>query len=101
MTNSIPMPNRRRDWIRTVRRPAKKETKKMSSVIGQEADAGRQRAVAQVVLDVERQVQEHGEDRRRQAEGHRREPDEGRDLEQAEVEHRVRAYALVDEEGRP
>ena len=34
---------------------------------GEEADAGGQRAVAEVVLDVEGQVQEHGEDRRRQA----------------------------------
>ena len=34
VTNSIPMPKRRREWIRTVRRPAKKEVKKIRSVIG-------------------------------------------------------------------
>ena len=65
----------------------------------EEAGACGQRAVAEVVLDVERQVQEHGEDRRGQAEGHRREPDERRDLEQAEVQHRVCDVMLVDEEG--
>ena len=65
----------------------------------QEADTGGQRAVAQVVLDVEGQVEEHGEDGSGQAEGRRRQPDEGGDLEEAEVQHRVARVALVDEEG--
>ena len=65
---------------------------------GEEADARGQRAVAQVVLNVERQVQEHGEDGGRHGEGHDGEPDEGGDLEQAEVEHRVGRAQLVDEE---
>ena len=58
----------------------------------------RERAVAQVVLNVEGQVEEHGEDRCGQCEGHRRETHEGRDLEQAEIQHRVCRKAFVDEE---
>ena len=34
VTKSIPMPNRSRDCTRTVRRPAKKEVKKMTRVMG-------------------------------------------------------------------
>ena len=34
VTKSMPMPSRKRDCTRTVRRPAKKDVKKMSSVMG-------------------------------------------------------------------
>ena len=34
VTMSIPIPNKNRDCTRTVKRPAKKEVKKMTSVIG-------------------------------------------------------------------
>ena len=66
---------------------------------GQEAQAGLERRVAEDVLDVERQVQEHREHRRRQHEGGDRGAVERRLAEQREVEHRVLAAALDDHEG--
>ena len=57
----------------------------------QEAQAGLQRAVAQRVLDVEREVEEHREHRRRERERGERGAVERRAPEQREVEHRRRA----------
>ena len=58
--------------MRTVRRPAKKDVKKMSSVVGKKHRPAGEWSETEVVLDVEREVQEHREDRRRQREGKRR-----------------------------
>ena len=65
---------------------------------GQEADPGGQRSVAQVVLDVEGQVQEQGEDRRGDGEGGQRDAHHGRPLEQGQVEHGVVLSPLGHEE---
>jgi hypothetical protein len=66
---------------------------------GQEAQAGLERRVAEDVLDVEGQVQEHREHRRRQRERGDRGAVERRLAEQREVEHRVVAAELDQHEG--
>ena len=65
---------------------------------GQEPHTGRQGPVAQVVLDVEGQVEEQREDRRRQGECGERHSDHGRTPEQGEVQHRVVLAPLGDQE---
>ncbi len=64
----------------------------------QEAHPGGQRAVAEVVLDVQGQVQEQGEDRGREGEGRHRDADHGGTPEQRQVEHRVLLPPLGDQE---
>ena len=88
-TSSSPMLIGNRLWTLTVRRPAIGCHQEGHHRDGQEPDPGGERTVAQAVLDVEGDVQEQGEDRRRQREGRDRYPGHGRPAEQRQVEHRI------------
>ena len=65
---------------------------------GQEPESGGEGTVAEHVLHVERQVEEHGEDGGGQRERGERHADHGRPLEQRQVEHRILHPPLGDEE---
>ena len=82
-TSSRPVPSSRRTGTRTRQPPGDRRDDERQQRDRQEAQAGLQRAVAEHVLDVERQVQEHREHRRRE-----RERDDARAGERRAAEQR-------------
>ena len=80
--------------------PAIGATTKESTVERQEAQAGLERRVAEHVLDVERQVEEHREHRRREREGDDRDAREGRLAEQRRGRASGRRAAALDHHER-
>ena len=93
-----PPPMNQRTPTRSASLPEIGATTNESSVIGRKRTPDSSGGVAEDVLHVERQVQEHREHRRRQHERGDGCADERRHAEQREVEHRARARALDEHE---
>ena len=87
-TSSRPRPEQQPDRHAHAQPPGDRRDDERQQRHRQEAQAGLQRAVAEHVLDVERQVQEHREHRRRDRERDDARAGERRPAEQREVEHR-------------
>ena len=95
-----PDPISQRAETRDVRLPETAATTNAASDKRQEPEPGGERRVAEDVLEVEREIEEGGEDRRRDRERRDLRPHEARPAKQPEVEHGIAARELDRDEHR-